>query len=65
MLINKVTTGYVIQTFDTELKRFIKQKFIAGDECSYETESGEAVESELLEVNGEEVYLPFKMLQPS
>lgn len=65
MKINKITTGFVIQTFDTELKRFVEQKFVAGDECDYETESGEPVESELLEVNGEEVYLPFDMVQPT
>lgn len=64
MLINKITTGFVIQTFDTEQKKFVSQNFTAGSECDYEDQTGTPVESELLEVNGDEVYLPFDMVQP-
>lgn len=64
MLINKITTGFVIQTFDTEQKKFVSQNFTAGSECDYEDQTGNAVESELLEVEGDEVYLPFDMVQP-
>jgi len=64
MLVNKVTTGFVIQVFDTELKRFVSQEFVAGDDCQYEDGEGEPVSSEALEVDGKETYLPFDMVQP-
>jgi hypothetical protein len=64
MLVNKVTTGFVIQVFDTELKRFVSQEFVAGDDCQYEDGEGVPVCSEALEVDGKEAYLPFDMVQP-
>ena len=64
MIVKKITTGFVVQTFDTETKKFLSQDFVAGDECDYENEDGDAVDSNLLEVNDEEVYLPFDMVQP-
>jgi len=64
MLVKKITTGFVIQTFDTELGKFVNQDFIAGDGCDYEDMYGETVDSDLLEVDGEEAYLPFNMQQP-
>jgi len=64
MIIHKITTGYVVQCFDTKTKKFVSQEFVAGDDCSYENACGEVVEPELLEVDGQEVYLPYDMLQP-
>jgi hypothetical protein len=64
MLVKKITVGFVIQVFDTELKRFVLQEFVAGDECQYEDKNGVPVCSEALEVDGEEAYLPFDMVQP-
>ena len=64
MLIQKVTTGFVIQTFDTEKGKFVSQNFIASDEVEYEKEDGEPVSFELFMVNSEEAYLPFDMVQP-
>lgn len=64
MIVNKITTGFVVQEFDTDLGRFVSQKFVAGDECDYEDEDGKLVESDLLEVNGQEVYLHYNMVQP-
>jgi len=65
MLVNKITSGFVIQVFDTELQRFISQEFVAGEDCQYEDEDGVSVSSEVLEVDGEEAYLPFDMVQPT
>ena len=62
MLINKVTTGFVIQVFDTGLKRFVSQEFVAGDECQYEDKDGVPVCSEALETDGKAAYLPFDMV---
>ena len=53
MLINKVTTGYVVQVFDTDKRCFVSQKFAPG-ECSYEDRRGKPVDSNLLAVDGEE-----------
>ena len=77
MRINKITVGYVSQTFDTDLGRFVSQEFVAGDQVDYEDEDGDPVDSDLLEVkkkvkgkNGrmktvkEEAYLTFEMKQP-
>ena len=36
MLINKITVGWVTQTFDTEQKKFMRQEFFAGDQVDYE-----------------------------
>ena len=64
MLVNKVTTGFVVQVFDTELKRFVSQHFVAGDQCDYEDGNGEPVDRKALEVDGVEAYLPFDIVQP-
>ena len=64
MLVNKVTVGFVIQVFDTEIQRFVSQEFVAGDQCEYEDKNGVPVCSKALEVDGKEVLLPFDMVQP-
>jgi hypothetical protein len=64
MQVKKITIGFVTQVFDTDLKRFISQKFTTGDECNYEGEKGEAIEPDLLEVDGRRAYLPYDMVQP-
>jgi hypothetical protein len=64
MLINKITTGFVVQVFDTEKGRFVRQEFTAGDQCDYEDKDGEPVDRKLLETDGKEAYLPFDMVQP-
>ena len=59
MLVNKIITGCVIQTYDTTQGRFVSQEFIAGDDVAYkDKETGEPVES--LTASD----LPFKMSQP-
>jgi len=64
MLINKITIGFVIQTFDTKEGKFVSQSFVAG-QSDYENQAGEAVEGELLnDKDGNEIYLPFDMVQP-
>ena len=71
MLINKITTGFVIQTFDTETKQYTKQEFIAGNEVDYEKQDGTQVHSTEMASLGfgpyaksPEPYLPFEMVQP-
>ena len=63
MIINKITTGVVIQAFDTEKKAFVSQKFVPAL-CFYENKNGEPVNKSPLVINGEEAGFPFDMVQP-
>lgn len=58
MIVNKITTGFVIQQFDTETRQFVGQEFIAGGEVDFEDENGQPIEAF-------DEYLPFEMKQPS
>ena len=71
MLINKITTGFVIQTFDTETKQYTSQNFVAGDNVDYEKPDGSMVHPTEMASLGfgpytrdGEPYLPFDMIQP-
>lgn len=65
MIIKKITTGFVIQSFDTELGEYTHQEFFAGDDVDYEDEDGNQANSMMLEsADGSEPYLPFEMVQP-
>jgi hypothetical protein len=59
MIINKITTGYVIQTFDTISKKFTNQEFVTGDECEWEALDGTPVDDPT-----DNEYLSFDMVQP-
>ena len=73
MKINKVTTGFVIQTYDTETGEWEGQEFIAG-EVGYEDENENSLSHEQLIESGfrkhvkateePEPYLNFEMKQP-
>ncbi len=60
MKISKITTGFVIQTYDTKTGRCVGQEFVAGDEVKYEDKHGESVDWE----EAPEAYQPFNMAQP-
>src|SRR5229473_1799053 len=65
MLINKITTGFVIQGFDTDKGKYVSQEFVAGNPVEYEDKSGNPVDSSLMQSeDGTEPYLPFDMQQP-
>jgi hypothetical protein len=64
MFINKITTGFVVQVFDTEKQQFVSQEFVAGDQIDYEDADGNPVDSGLLKVDGVEASLAFEMKQP-
>jgi len=63
MIIRKITVGFVIQTFDTEKKKFTHQEFIANDQSSYEIEDGTPCLPITIK-KLEKYYLPFEMKQP-
>jgi hypothetical protein len=55
MKFQKITHGFVIQTFEDG--KCIDQEFIAGDDCEYEA-NGEPIEQP------DYTYQPFNMVQP-
>jgi len=61
--IHKITTGFVIQDFDTEKEKFVGQNFIASDQVDIENNEGNPV-SEEIRNKVSKCYLPFQMLQP-
>lgn len=64
--IKKITHGYVIQTWDTDLQCCINQNFVAGDLVEYEDSSGNPIDPE----DGEATrflmdhYEPYRMKDP-
>ena len=71
MKINKITNGFVVQTFDTVKMGYVSQNFTAGDvEYEHDDETGtpldqtEAAELGMEFEDGSEPYLPFDMIQP-
>lgn len=66
MVINKITVGWVTQSFDTDKQEWINQEFFAGDQVDYETEDGDPINCCDFEdrIVGNEPYLPFEMKRP-
>jgi hypothetical protein len=66
MLIDKITEGYVKQTYDTDKQQWVSQTFTASSECNYETGGDPINVTDFSNrvVGGQEPYLPFDMVQP-
>jgi hypothetical protein len=66
MIICKVTTGVVVQAFDTDQQVYVSQHFVASDQVNYETDDGCPINVTdfAARVVGREPYLPFDMVQP-
>jgi hypothetical protein len=65
MKINKITSGFVVQTFDTELQKWSGQEFVAGDQADYEDAgTGTPVDPAQIWPTSPEPHLPFLMQQP-
>ena len=64
MLIKKITTGFVVQVFNTKTKKFVSQEFVAGDEVNVEDEMGNPIDEDEDESGIDKCYLPFYMVQP-
>ena len=58
-MIQKYTTGYVIQNYD-ETGKCVSQEFIASDEVSWENEEGESID-----YPSDAEYFPMEMIQPN
>ncbi len=73
MIYKKITTGFVVQTFDTAQNKYTNQYFVAGDQVDYEDNNGNLLGKGQLDLLGYqgfgpysevEPYLPFDMVQP-
>ena len=64
MKINKITVGWVTQTYDTVRKRFLKQEFFVGDQVDFEDKDGNPVDLKKLKLNEKEINHSFEMIQP-
>jgi hypothetical protein len=60
MIVKKIILGFVIQDFDTEIGKFVRQDFIAGNTISYEDEMGEEVKPQ----GADHKFLSLDMVQP-
>lgn len=60
-MIRKVTDGSVVQEFSDDGKIFLSQKFLAGDQVSWENTNGGPVTTEAQL----KAYAPFDMYQPN
>jgi hypothetical protein len=62
MKIRKITTGFVVQTFNSEVGNWVNQEFVAGDQVDYEDENGDPVNDKDNPALNQ--YLTFNMVQP-
>ena len=60
MIIQKITSGLVIQNFDTETNKFVDQNFVSDSESDWEDGAGN-----IIDAPKNDPYLPFDMVQPS
>lgn len=71
-VIKKVTIGFVVQSFDTEKRRFFCQEFVASEDHTWEDQMGDALDlkdnEHLALIYGQggvdEPYLNLEMVQP-
>ena len=61
-IVQKITTGFVIQDFDADTGKCISSDFMAGDQVEWEDNSGDTGFSIDEPDNAE--YFPFNMVQP-
>lgn len=64
MILNKITTGFVVQKFDSDTGRCLSQEFVAGDQVEWEDQAGNAVEDGQCGIDLEGLYFPPDMKQP-
>lgn len=66
MLIRKITDGYVIQTFDTDTHKCIKQEFVARNDGSELIDANDVNLSSYIKelTDADNLYHPFEMKQP-
>jgi hypothetical protein len=64
MILNKITIGYVIQSYDTDKRKFVSQEFIASDDTAYETADGDEINQKDFEDRADDATLLIELKQP-
>jgi hypothetical protein len=64
MILNKTTTGFIVQKFDSESGRCISQEFVAGDQVVWEDQRGNSIEDGQYGIDLEGFYYPAELKQP-
>ena len=64
MILNKTTTGFVVQKFDSETGRCLSQEFVASDQVEWEDQEGNPIEDGQYGIDLEGLYWPLDMKQP-
>ena len=65
MKVRKITSGFVVQEYDTELREWVSQEFVASDSVEWEDENGEYIDMGIApKIMFNTSYLPFVMVQP-
>jgi hypothetical protein len=64
MIVHKVTTGFVMQEFETDTGRCLSQQFIAEDEVEWADRQGNLVSDGDFGIDLEGLYFPLEMKQP-
>ena len=62
-IVQKITTGFVIQDFDAETGKCVEQHFIAGDDCVWE--DNESNPGSVIDEPTNAEYFPYNMEQPN
>jgi hypothetical protein len=64
MNLSKITTGFVVQKFDSDTGRCISQEFVAGEQVEWEDQKGNPIEDGQCGIDLEGLYFPAEMKQP-
>ncbi|MBY0523627.1 MAG: hypothetical protein K2R98_09510 [Gemmataceae bacterium] len=64
MIVRKITTGFVVQEFDSDTGRCLSQEFVAGDQVEWEDRQGNAVSDGDFGIDLAGLYFPLEMKQP-
>jgi hypothetical protein len=64
MIVSKITTGFVVQKFDSDTGRCESQEFVASDQVEWEDQAGNPIEDGQYGIDLEGLYFPVELKQP-
>ena len=64
MIVRKITTGFVVQQFDSDTGRCISQEFVAGEQVEWEDQKGNPIEDGQSGIDLEGLYFPVELKKP-
>lgn len=64
MILNKTTSGFVVQKFESETGGCLSQEFVASDQVEWQDQKGDPIEDGQHGLDLEGFYFPLDMKQP-